>query len=94
MLLNCGGERTLESPFSRDCKEIKPPKENQLWIIIGKTDAEVPVLWPPNAKSQLIGKYSVAGKDWGQEEKGQQRMREHHWLNGYESEQTIGDSEG
>ena len=72
MLLNCGGEKTLEHPSSRDCKEIKPVnlKENQPWIIIGKTDAEVSVLWPPNAKSQLVGKDCVAGKDWGQEEKG------------------------
>ena len=51
-------EKTLESPL--DCKEIKliNPKENQLWIIIGRTDAKVktPILWPPDAKSQLIGK--------------------------------------
>ena len=53
-----------------DSKEIKPvhPKENQPWIFIEKTDAEAPVLWPPDAKSQLIGKDPDAGKDWGQEE--------------------------
>ena len=65
-------EKILESPL--DCKEIKPvnPKENQLWIFIGRTDAETeaPILWPPDLKSQLIGKDPDAGKDWGQEEKG------------------------
>ena len=74
-------EKTLESPL--DCKEIKPvnPKWNQPWVFIGRTDAEaeVPILWPPDAKSQLIGKDPDAGKDGGQEEKGQQRMR---WLDG------------
>ena len=56
MLLNCGAGESLESPL--DCKEIKlvHPKGNQLWIFIGKTDAEaeVPILWPPGVKSQLI----------------------------------------
>ena len=49
-------EKTLESPL--DCKEIKPvnPKGNQPWIFIGRTDAEALILWPPDAKSQLIGK--------------------------------------
>ena len=64
-------EKTLESPLDR--KEIKPvnPKGNQHWMFIGKTDAEAeaPILWPPDAKSQLTGKYPDAGKDWGQEEK-------------------------
>ena len=53
-------EKTLESPL--DCKEIQPvhPKGNQLWILIGRTDAEAetPILWPPDAKSQLTGKKS------------------------------------
>ena len=65
-------EKTLESPL--DCKEIKPvnPKGNEFWIFIGRTDAEAetPVLWPPHAKSWLIGKDPDAGKDWRQEEKG------------------------
>ncbi|MCQ5247178.1 hypothetical protein NE548_09575, partial [Lactobacillus gasseri] len=63
-------EKTLESPL--DCKEIKPvtPKGNQPRIFIGRTDAEAPILWPPNAKSQLIGKDPDAGKDRGQEKKG------------------------
>ena len=59
-------EKTLESPL--DSKEI-PPKGNQPWIFIGRTDteAEVPIVWPPDAKSWLIGKDSDAGKDWEQE---------------------------
>ena len=63
-------EKTLESPL--DSKEIKPvnPKRNQPWIFIGRTDAEAPVLWPPDVKSWFIGKDPDAGKDWGQEEKG------------------------
>ena len=64
--------KTLESPLNS--KEIKAvnPKVNQLWIFIGKTDAEAeaPILWPPDVKSQLIGKDPDAGKDWRQEEEG------------------------
>ena len=73
-------EKTLESPL--DCKEIKPvnPK-NQPWIFIGRTDAETeaPILWPPDAKNQLIGKDTDAGKIEGRRRREQQRMR---WLNG------------
>ena len=58
-------EKTLESPL--DCKEIKSvnSKGNQPWIFIGRTDAEAeaPILWPPAAKGQLVGKDSDAGKD-------------------------------
>ena len=65
-------EKTLESPL--DCKEIQPvhPKGNQSWMFIGRTDAEaeIPILWPPDAKNRLIGKDPDAGKDWRQEEKG------------------------
>ena len=64
-------EKTLES--SLDCKEIKSvnPKGYQPWIFIGRTDAEAeaPILWPPDAKSWLIGTDLDAGKDWGQEKK-------------------------
>jgi len=64
-------EKTLESPL--DSKEIKPvnPKGNQPWILIAKTDAEaeVPILWPSDEKSWLIGKDPHAGKDWRQKEK-------------------------
>ena len=54
------------------------------------------ILWPPDAKSQLIGKDTDAGKDWGQEEKGvaeDKMVGWHHRLNGHEFEQTLGDSE-
>ena len=65
-------EKTLESPL--DCKEMQPvhPKEDQSWVFIGRTDAEAetPILWPPNAKSWLIGRDPDAGRDWEQEEKG------------------------
>ena len=59
-------EKTLHIPL--DCKEIKPvkPKRNQPWIFIWSTDAEAPVIWPPDVKSQLIGKDPDAGKDWRQ----------------------------
>ena len=91
-------EKTLESPLG--CK-IKPinPKGNQPWIFIGRTDAEAkaPILWPPDVKSQLVGKDSDAGKDWGQEEKGMtedETVGWHHWLNGHQFEQTPGDGKG
>jgi len=63
-------EKTLESPL--DYKKIKPvnPKGNQSWIFIGRTDAETPILWPPDVKNWLIGKDPDAGKDWRWEEKG------------------------
>ena len=87
--------KTLESPL--DCKEIQPvpPKGNQSWIFIGRTDAEAeaPILWPSDAKNWLVGKDPNAGKDWKQEEKG---MREHdmvgwhHWPDGHEFEQALG----
>ena len=74
-------EKTLESLL--DCKEIQPvhPKGDQSWICIGRTDdeAEAPILWPPYAKNWLIGKNPDAGKDWRQEEKGDDRIR---WLDG------------
>ena len=65
-------EKTLESPL--DCKEIKPvnPKENQSWIFLERTDteAEAPILRPPDGKNWLTGKDPDARKDWRQEEKG------------------------
>ena len=92
-------EKTPESPL--DGKEIKPinPKGNQSWVFIGRPDAEAeaPVIWPPDVKSQLIGKYPDAGKDWGQKEKGateDEMVGWHHWLNGHEFKQIPGDSEG
>ena len=94
-------EKTLGSPL--DCEEIQPvnPKGNQPWVFLGRTDgeAEAPILWLPDAKSQLFGKDSDAGKDWGQKEKGMKEDESadwHHWLNGRESEWTpgVGDGQG
>ena len=92
-------EKTLESPF--DFKEIQPvhPKGDQSWVFIGRTDAEAetPVLWPPHAKSWLIGKDPDAGRDWGQEEKGLAEYEMagwHHWLDGHEFEYTLGVGDG
>ena len=94
-------KKTLESPLDR--KEIQPihPKGNQPWVFIGRTDAEAktPILWPPHAKSWLIGKDSDAGKDWGQEEKGTTKDEMagwHHQLDGREFEWTpgVGDGQG
>ena len=67
-------------------KEVKlvDPQGNQSWIFIERTDAEAPMLWPPDTKSQLIGKDPDAGKDWGQEEKGMtgdKMVGWHHQLN-------------
>ena len=83
--------KTLESPLDR--KEIQPvhSKGDQSWAFTGRTDAkaEIPVLWPPRAKSRLIGKDSDAGRDWGQEEKGtteDEMVGWHHQLDGYEFE--------
>ena len=92
-------EKSLESPL--DMREIKPvnPKGNQPWLFIGMTyaEAKTPVLWPPDVKSQLIGKDPDVGKGWRQEEKGttEGKMIEwHHQLSGHEFEQTPGDSKG
>ena len=76
---------------------LASPKGNQTWIVIGRTDAEAeaPILWPPFTKSQLIGKDPDAGIDWGQEEKGMtedEMVGWHHWRNGHEFEQALGDS--
>ena len=80
-------EKTLESPL--DWKEIQPvhPKGDQSWVLIGRTDAETPILWPPNVKSRLIRKDADAGKDWGQEEKATtegEMVGWHHQIDGRE----------
>ena len=94
-------EKTLESPL--DIKETKPvnPKGNQSWIFMGRTDteAEAPILWPPDAKNWLIRKDPDSGKDWRWEEKGMtedEMVGLHHWLDGYEFEQApgVGDGQG
>ena len=92
-------EKTLEVPL--DCKEIQPvhPKGDQSWVFIEKTDveAETPILWPPHAKSGLIGKDSDAGRDWGQEEKGMtedEMAGWHHRLDGHGFGWTPGVDDG
>ena len=89
--------KTLESAW--DSKDIQPvhPKGDQSWVFIGRTDveAEAPILCPLDAKRQLIGKDPDAGEDWRQEEKGMtedEMVGWHLWHNGYEFEQTLGDS--
>ena len=83
-------QKTLESPL--ESKEIKTinPKGNQPWISTGRIDseAEAPILWPLDVKSQLIGKDPDAGKDLGWEEKGmteEEMVGWHHQLNGHDS---------
>ena len=90
-------EKTLESPSN--CKKIKPvnTKGNQSWIFTGRTDAEAPILWPPDVKNWLIEKDPDDGKDWGQEEKGtteDEMVGWHHWLDGREFEQALGVDNG
>ena len=74
-------EMTLESPL--DCKEIQSvhSKGDLPWVFFGRNDAkaEAPILWPPHAKSWLIGKDPDAGRDWGRKKKGWRRIR---WLDG------------
>ena len=88
-------EKTLESPLNS--KEIKPVNPKGKSILIGRTDAEAPILCPRDMKSQLIGKDTDAGKDWRQEEKGTTEgklVKWHHRLDGHEFEQALGDCEG
>ena len=95
----CVLEKILETPL--DSKEIQPvhPKGNQSWIFTGRTEAEAPILWPPDEESQISGKDPDAGKDWGQEEKGATEDEVagwHHRLNAHEFEQAlrVGDGQG
>ena len=94
-------EKTPESPL--DCMEVQPVHSEgaQPWDFFGRNDAkaETPVLWPPHAKSWLIGKDSDGGRDGGQEEKvttEDEMAGWHHWLHGRESECTpgVGDGQG
>ena len=91
--------KLLKRPLNS--KEIKPVnlKGNQPWIFLGRTDAETEatILWPPDVKSRLLRKDPGAGKDWRWEEKGMtedEMVGWHHWLNGHEFEQVLGDGEG
>ena len=80
------------SPLDRKIKPVNH-KWYQPWIFIEKTDAEAeaPIFWPYDVKSQLIGKDPNTGKDWGQEEMGaieDEMVGWHQWLSGHEFEQT------
>ena len=74
MLSNCGaGEDSWESLGLQGDQSLGlqvNPKRNQFWILSGRTEADAPILWPPDVKSWLIGKDADAGKDWRQKEKG------------------------
>ena len=89
-------EKTPESPLDSKIKSVYL-KGNQLWRFTGRTDAEAPVFWSPDVIRLLIGKMPDAGKDLGQKEK---RASEdemagwHHWCNGHELGQILGDGEG
>ena len=91
-------EKTLERHLDYKRTKSVNLKGNQPWIVIGRTntEAETPILWPPDVNSWLIGKDPDAGKDGRQKEK---RVTEdemvgwYHWLSGHEFEQTLGDSE-
>ena len=90
--------RLLRVPWTAKRSHPVHPKGNQSWIFTGRTDAEAeaPILWTPDSKSQLIGKDLDAGKHWGQEEEGvteDKMVRWYHQLNGHKFEQTP-DAEG
>ena len=98
MLLSCGVGKTLESLLDYKESQSVHPKGNQSWIFMEKTDAEAdaPKLWPPDVKNWLIRKESDAGKYWRWEKRAieDKMVRWHHWLNGHEFGQTLGDGEG
>ena len=71
-------EKILESPLASKIKSVNP-KGNQPRILTGRTEAEVPILWPPDVKSQLTGKDPDLNKLEGKRRRGQQKMR---WLKG------------
>ena len=89
-------EKTHESLL--DSKVIDPanPKENQPWILIARTDAEALMFWPPEAKSQPVGKDPDAGKDWRQKKGGtdDEMVGWHHWLSGHDFEPALGVGDG
>ena len=79
-------EKTLESPLHS--KEIKPvnPKRNQPWILTGRTNAEAPIIWPPDAKSNSLEKTLMLGKIESKRRRGQLRMR---WLDNVTSSMNM-----
>ena len=99
MLSNCGaGEDSWESLVLQG-DQTSQSERSQSWIFIGRTDteAEAPILRPPDVKAQVTGKDPDAGEDWRKMEKGaaeDEMVRWHHWLSGHESEQTSHDRGG
>ena len=90
-------KRLLRVPWTVRRSNPVNPKRNQPWIFIRRSDAETPILWPPDGKSWLTGKDLDAWKDRRQEEKGMTEDKMigwHHQLNGHDFEQALGDSEG
>ena len=91
-------EKTIESPLDSKIKPVNP-KGDQSWIFIGRTgaEAEAPILWPPDVKSQLIRKDLTLGKIEGKRKKGMAEnkiVEWHHWLKEHEFKQAPGDGEG
>ena len=88
-------KKTLESPLDGKGDQTSPPKGNQPWIFIGRTDAEAPTLWPPFAKSLLTGKDPDAEKDWGKEKEVTEgeTVGWHPRFSGHEFEQSPGETE-
>ena len=93
--------RLLRVPWTARRSNQSILKGDQSWVFIGRTnaEAETPILWPPHAKTWLIGKDSDAGRDWGQEEKGtteDEMAGWHYWLNAHEFGWTpgVGDGQG
>ena len=94
--------RLMRVPWTaRKSNQSVHPKGDQSWVFIGRTDAEAKtvILWPPHAKSWLIGKDPDAGRDWRQEEKGtteDEMAGWHHWLDAHEFGRTpgVGDGQG
>ena len=85
MLLSCCAGEDLRVPWTAKRSNQSILKKNQPWLFVGRTDAKTSILGPPDVKSQLIGKDSDSGKDWGQEEKGateDEMVGWHRWLNG------------
>ena len=92
-------EKTPETSLDKRKNKTVALKGYQLWIFTGRTDAEAetPVFQSSDINRWLIGKVPDAGKDWGQEDEGaseDEMVRQYHWLNGHQSEQTPRDSEG
>ena len=96
MLLYCGSGKDSWNSLGQQGDQTSQNVRKSILNIIGRPDAEAPIVWPPDAKNWLIGKDPDAAKDWGQKEKGiteDEMVPWHHQLNSHVSEQTPGDSE-